>query len=37
MNKKHILLMFGGQSPEHEVSIMSAKNIYQALDKNNIK
>ncbi|MGB4758743.1 MAG: D-alanine--D-alanine ligase family protein [Candidatus Saccharimonadales bacterium] len=28
---KTILLLFGGESPEHEVSIMSAKNIVDAL------
>ena len=32
--KKTILLVFGGKSPEHEVSIQSAKNIGLALDKN---
>lgn len=31
--KKRILLVFGGQSAEHEVSIRSAKNIYLALNK----
>ena len=31
--KKHIALIFGGQSSEHEVSINSAKNIFKALDK----
>lgn len=30
---KKILLLFGGQSPEHDVSLMSAKNIFNALDK----
>lgn len=33
MSKVKVMLIFGGQSPEHEVSIMSAKNIYQALNK----
>lgn len=33
MNKKRVLLVFGGESSEHEVSIMSAKNVYQAIDK----
>ncbi|MEZ4848040.1 MAG: D-alanine--D-alanine ligase [Bacteroidia bacterium] len=28
-----IALMFGGQSPEHEISIRSARNIYAAIDK----
>lgn len=32
--KKNILLIFGGKSAEHEVSIQSAKNIAVALDKN---
>lgn len=35
MNKKiRIGIIFGGQSSEHEVSIQSAKNVYEALDKN---
>lgn len=34
MKKLHIALLFGGQSEEHEVSINSAKNIFNALDKN---
>jgi D-alanine-D-alanine ligase len=33
MLKKHIAVICGGQSAEHEVSIESAKNIIQALDK----
>ena len=34
MNKKtSILLIFGGKSTEHEVSIRSAKSVYDALDK----
>jgi D-alanine-D-alanine ligase len=32
-HKKTITLLFGGQSAEHEVSIQSAKNVYNALDK----
>lgn len=32
--KKKIALIFGGQSAEHEVSVNSAKNIYEAMDKN---
>ncbi len=32
--KKKIALVFGGRSAEHEVSIVSALNIYAALDKN---
>ena len=31
--KLHIGLLFGGLSTEHEVSINSARNIYQAIDK----
>ena len=31
--KLHIGLLFGGLSTEHEVSIISARNIYQAIDK----
>lgn len=29
---KKILLLFGGESPEHEVSIMSARNVLDAID-----
>lgn len=29
----NIALIFGGKSPEHEVSIISARNIYNAIDK----
>lgn len=32
--KKNVLLVFGGRSAEHEVSIHSAKNIYNAFDTN---
>lgn len=32
MNKLHILLVFGGESTEHDVSINSAHNVYAALD-----
>lgn len=32
MNKLHVLLVFGGESTEHEVSISSAHNVYAALD-----
>ncbi len=31
--KKHILLLCGGQSEEHEVSLRSAANVYKALDQ----
>lgn len=30
--KKNLLVMFGGESPEHEVSIMSARNIIAAIN-----
>lgn len=33
MSVKKIGLVFGGKSPEHEVSIISARNIYNAIDK----
>jgi D-alanine-D-alanine ligase len=32
MSRQTVLLLFGGESPEHEVSIMSARNIYAAMD-----
>ena len=31
--KKRIGILFGGKSAEHEVSLQSAKNIYEAIDK----
>ncbi|MDQ7065717.1 MAG: D-alanine--D-alanine ligase [candidate division KSB1 bacterium] len=31
--KIHVALLMGGQSAEHEVSLQSAKNVYEALDK----
>ena len=31
-NKYKVVLIFGGKSPEHEISCISAKNIYQGLD-----
>jgi D-alanine-D-alanine ligase len=31
-SKPNILLVYGGESPEHEVSIASATNVYNALD-----
>jgi D-alanine-D-alanine ligase len=34
MNKIHIAIIFGGKSPEHEVSIISARNIFNAINKN---
>ena len=33
MSTQKIGLVFGGKSPEHEVSIVSARNIYNAIDK----
>jgi len=33
MNKKHIAIFFGGKSSEHNISILSTRNIYQALSK----
>ena len=32
MPKKQVALVFGGKSPEHEISIISARNIYKAID-----
>jgi D-alanine-D-alanine ligase len=32
MNRKNVLLLFGGESSEHEVSIASAKNVLDAID-----
>lgn len=32
-----IALMFGGKSPEHDISIRSARNIYGAIDKNSFE
>jgi D-alanine-D-alanine ligase len=34
MTKKRICLLFGGKSDEHEISLQSAKAVYEALDKN---
>lgn len=34
MSKKRICLLFGGKSDEHEISLQSAKSVYEALDKN---
>ncbi len=33
MKKKKVGIIFGGKSAEHEVSLQSAKNIYEAVDK----
>lgn len=32
MNRKTVLLLFGGESSEHDVSISSARNVYAAID-----
>lgn len=32
MNKPTVLLLFGGESSEHEVSVSSARNVYAAID-----
>ncbi len=33
-NKLNVGILFGGKSAEHEISLQSAKNVYEALDKN---
>ena len=34
MNKKiNVAILFGGKSAEHEVSLQSAKNVFDAIDK----
>ena len=33
MNKPTVLLMFGGESSEHSVSMLSARNVLDAMDK----
>ena len=33
MTKKHITLLFGGRSTEHEVAVISANQAMHALDK----
>lgn len=32
MSRKNVLLVFGGESSEHDVSVLSARNIYAAMD-----
>ena len=32
MDRPTVLLLFGGESPEHEISISSARNVYAAID-----
>tara|TARA_B100000029_G_scaffold274423_1_gene269238 strand:+ start:1861 stop:2949 length:1089 start_codon:yes stop_codon:yes gene_type:complete len=34
MKKSRILILFGGRSAEHEISIISARSLYKALDRN---
>ena len=33
LNMKNILILFGGESSEHEVSEISAENVIKALDR----
>ncbi len=33
MSKVRILILFGGQSAEHEISVISARSVYRALDR----
>ena len=33
MNKLNVAILFGGKSTEHEVSLQSAKNVIEAIDK----
>jgi D-alanine-D-alanine ligase len=33
MNKKTVLMLFGGESSEHDVSVSSARNVHAAIDK----
>lgn len=33
MNRKNVAILFGGKSAEHEVSLMSAKNVIEAIDR----
>ena len=33
MTKPQVLLLFGGESTEHDVSVMSAHNVYDAIDR----
>ncbi len=32
MSRVHVMLIYGGQSTEHDVSIASARNVFAALD-----
>jgi D-alanine-D-alanine ligase len=33
MKKRRVLILFGGRSAEHEISILSARNVFRALDR----
>jgi len=33
MKKKRVLILFGGRSAEHEISLLSARNVFLALDR----
>lgn len=33
MKKRRVLILFGGRSAEHEISILSARNVFKALDR----
>ena len=37
MNRVNVLMLFGGESSEHEVSIASARNVYDAIDTEKYK
>lgn len=37
MTKENICIVFGGKSAEHDVSILTAQNVLNALIKNDIK
>ena len=34
MSRTRVLLLFGGRSAEHEVSVVSARSVYAAIDRN---
>src|SRR3954468_17624385 len=33
MTKRRVLILFGGGSAEHEISLLSARNVFMALDR----
>jgi D-alanine-D-alanine ligase len=33
MSKRRVLILFGGRSAEHEISLLSARNVFMALDR----